>query len=346
MRRFPAEWEQQSAVLIAWPHHTGDFSQNLSAVEQSYSFIANTISHYQDLIIVYRDEAHLNHIENLLARNEKTGIGKIHFIQATVNDIWVRDTVFLTIEDNEQLRLLNFTFNGWGEKYPHNDDNALNSRLLKHNLFAQSRYSDSDFILEGGSLESDGIDTLLTTKQCLLNPNRNNTLTQEQISEQLQTHFGIKRILWIDQENLTGDDTDAHIDTLARFCTANTIAYTACDDEDNAHYASLKNMQAQLEALRTANNEPYQLIPLPLPKTIYDPDGIQLPANYSNFLIINNAVLVPVYDDANDAVALERLKAVFPERDIIATPCRPIVHQYGSLHCMTMQFPKGAIANA
>ncbi|MEQ1622218.1 MAG: agmatine deiminase family protein [Methylococcales bacterium] len=337
MIRFPAEWERQAAVLIAWPHHTGDF-RNLSAVEQSYTFIADTISQYQPLLIVCRDDEHQQHIQPQL----KT-VDNITFIHATVNDIWVRDTVFLTAENDGQPRLLNFRFNGWGEKYPHQFDNALNSELLKVAPFKGAKSVDINFILEGGSVESDGIDTIMTTRQCLLNPNRNKNLNQQEIEQQLLKHLGANRVLWIDQENLTGDDTDAHIDTLARFCTATTIAYTSSADPQDPHHDSLQAMQAQLQALRTQSGEAYQLIPLPMPKPIYDDEGQRLPANYSNFLIINNAVLVPVYDDPNDAIALQRLTECFPDRTIIATPCRPLVHQYGSLHCMTMQFPRKAL---
>jgi agmatine/peptidylarginine deiminase len=181
----------------------------------------------------------------------------------------------------------------------------------------------------------------MTTRQCLLNPNRNAGLSQQDIEQVLMDTLGAKRIFWIDQPNLTGDDTDAHIDTLARFCTANTIAYTSCDDKDDLHYDSLKTMEMQLQVLRTQADEPYNLVPLPMPKAIFDEDGEQLPANYANFLIINHAVLVPVYGDDNDVVALERLGKVFAKHKVIAIPCRPLVHQYGSLHCMTMQFPEG-----
>ncbi|MDD5274144.1 MAG: agmatine deiminase family protein, partial [Methylovulum sp.] len=239
--------------------------------------------------------------------------------------------------------LLNFIFNGWGEKYPHGYDNALNHTLLNYPLFQAAPHQDVGFILEGGSVESDGLGTLMTTRQCLLNPNRNQGLSQADIEQQLQQHFGVGRVLWLDQPNLSGDDTDAHIDTLARFCTADTIAYTSCDDETDPHYPSLQNMAGQLQALRTATGEPYQLIALPMPKPIYDEEGQQLPANYANFLIINQAVMVPVYDDPNDAIALQRLAACFPEHTLIPTPCRPLVHQYGSLHCMTMQFPEQAL---
>jgi len=341
MTRFPAEWEKQSAVLIAWPHKTGDFSNRLESVEQSYSVIADTISQYQKLLIVCRDEAHQLHIQGLVEN-----LKNIEFIHAVVNDIWVRDTVFLSVQKPDgSICHKNFKFNGWGEKYPHQNDNALNHKLLNSKPFVGASHKDIEFILEGGSVESDGVDTILTTKQCLLNPNRNNGLSQEDIEQQLLEHLGAKRILWLDQENLTGDDTDAHIDTLARFCSANTIAYTSCDNEEDPHYRGLKFMEQQLQDLRTSDGDPYHLVPLPLPKPIYDEEGQQLPANYSNFLIINHAVMVPVYGDPNDEVALKRVAECFPDREIIATPCRPLVHQYGSLHCMTMQFPEGVVAD-
>ncbi len=217
----------------------------------------------------------------------------------------------------------------------------MNHKLLNVKPFKGISHSDIDFILEGGSVESDGIDTILTTSQCLLNPNRNKGLSQAEIEQQLLTHLGAKHVLWLDQENLSGDDTDAHIDTLARFCSANMIAYTSCDDKNDPHYASLKRMEAQLQAFSTQAGEPYQLVALPLPQAILDEEGQQLPANYANFLIINHAVMVPVDGDPNDAVALARLKGCFPQHEIIPIPCRPLVHQYGSLHCMTMQFPAG-----
>jgi len=336
MNRFPAEWEKQSAVLIAWPHKTGDFSNNLESVEQSYSVIADTITQYQRLIIVCRDDIHQQHIKALITRHDD-----IDFIHATVNDIWVRDTVFLSVEKDGGITHLNFLFNGWGEKYQHQNDNDLNHKLLNAKPFKGKAHKDIDFILEGGSVESDGIETILTTKQCLLNPNRNKGLTQQEIEQQLLVNLGAKRVLWLDQENLSGDDTDAHIDTLARFCSANTIAYTSCKDPDDLHYTSLKYMERQLQEFRNPVGEPYHLVALPLPKPIFDEEDQQLPANYANFLIINHAVLVPTYSDPMDDIALKRLGECFPQHEIIAIPCRPLVHQYGSLHCMTMQFPAG-----
>ena len=336
MIRFPAEWEPQSAVVIAWPHHTGDFI-HLSAVETSYQAIAESITRFQPLVIICKDAEHQQHIQSQLADRQN-----IHFVQADYNDIWVRDTVFLSLEwehPKAKLQLVNFRFNGWGNKYPHDADNALNLALFAHPLFKGHPTATVSLVLEGGSIESDGQGTVMTTKNCLFNPNRNPQLSEDAIAGQLQNYLGAKRLLWVEQDNLAGDDTDAHIDTLARFCDANTIAYTSCDDEQDPHYQGLKNMEAQLKRFTTEAGEPYRLVALPLPKAIFDEDGRPLPANYSNFLIINDAVLVPVYDDAMDAVALERIATCFPEREVVAVPCRALVHQYGSLHCASMQIP-------
>lgn len=336
MIRFPAEWEPQSAVLIAWPHTTGDFQNRLESVENTYTVIARTVAQYQKLLIVCRDNRHEQHIRTVLGEQ----LANIVFLTASVNDIWVRDTVFLSIENAGKPQLLNFRFNGWGNKYPHQEDNALNHKLLNQPPFKGSSHSDIEFVLEGGSIESDGHGTLLTTRQCLLNPNRNPTLTQAEIEERLHHYFGGNRFLWLDQDNLSGDDTDAHIDTLARFCSADTIAYTSCDDPGDQHYLSLQNMAEQLKNFRDNTNKPYNLVALPMPQPVYNESGERLPANYANFLIINHVVLVPVYDDPMDNIALTKLTSCFPERKIIPIPCRPLVHQYGSLHCMTMQFPE------
>lgn len=336
MNRFPAEWEKQSAVLIAWPHQSGDFKGNLPQVEQSYCIIANTISRYQKLIIVCKNLEHQAVIAGMLKSDSNT----IHYIHAEYNDIWVRDTVFLTIEKDDKAQLMNFQFNGWGNKYEHDLDNVLNHKLMRHLPFKNHPHKDIDLVLEGGSIESDGVGTFLTTTQCLLNPNRNPDLTRDNIEAKLKETLGAQRIFWISQDHLEGDDTDAHIDTLVRFCSADTIAYTSCSNTSEAHYQSLKDMEVQLQALKTVNGEPYRLIPLELPEAIYDDFGQRLPANYANFLFINNAVLVPAYSDPLDQAALTQLKTCFPDRDIVSVPCRPIVHQYGSLHCMTMQFPE------
>lgn len=333
MNRLPAEWEKQSAILIAWPDTHGDFGTELAAVEQTYCLIARAVIALQQLVIICKNDAHQAHIRAMI------GHLPCHFVQAPFDDIWVRDTAPLTVASNDGYRLLNFRFNGWGEKYPHAADNALNEHLFRSSFFAGTLSQDVDMVLEGGSIETDGHDTLLTTRQCLLNPNRNPQLSAQQIEQKLRQYFGVKRCLWLDQTNLAGDDTDAHIDTLARFCSPDHIAYTSCTDSHDPHYPGLKNMQTQLQQFTTAADKPYQLTPLPLPAPIYDRHGHRLPANYANFLIINDAVLVPVYDDPMDHIALESIAYCFPDRKVVAIPCLPLVQQYGSLHCMSMQIP-------
>lgn len=336
MIRFPAEWEPQSAVVIAWPHKSGDFV-DLAAVEHSYQHMAAAIARFQLLVIVCKDDAHETHI-----RAQLNNLTNIRFVHAPYNDIWLRDTVFLTVEwqhEKAKVQLLNFRFNGWGNKYAHDDDNRLNLALFAHPIFKGHPTATLDLVLEGGSVESDGAGTLMTTKNCLLNPNRNPHLDQAALSSQLAHYLGAKRILWVEQPNLAGDDTDAHIDTLARFCDSHTIAYTSCNDEQDPHYASLKSMEAQLKGFKTLDGADYELIDLPLPKPIFDSEGRQLPANYANFLLVNGAVLVPAYDDANDQIVVQRLAECFPGREVVAIPCKGLVQQYGSLHCATMQVP-------
>lgn len=333
MARIYAEWEPQSAVIIAWPARDGDFS-NLEDVESSYRDIAKAISRFQRLLILCKDSQHQAQIEKKLERNDNIG-----FCFAEYNDIWLRDTLFVPVEIDQTTVLLNFQFNGWGEKYPFALDKTLSRRLQRTGVFSDTQLVDVDFVLEGGSIESDGCGTLLTTSHCLFNPNRNPQLSHPRIAEQLRHSLGTERIFWLEQAELSGDDTDAHIDTLARFCHPQCIAYTCCDDDTDPHYSSLKTMEQQLQSFRSQQGEPYQLIPLPLPKAVFDADGYRLPANYANFLIINGAVLVPIYDDPKDEIVLARLANGFPDREIIAIPCKPLVHQYGSLHCMTQQLP-------
>jgi len=336
MIRFPAEWEQQSALLIAWPASNGDFGAQLAEVEQSYCLIANIVSQRQTLLILYKNPAHRRHITALLG-SPSSGI---RFLQAEYDDVWVRDTAPLSIIRNNRMQLLNFQFNGWGGRYPCQADNALNKQLHDQGLCSDMPMLDVDMVLEGGSIDSDGQGSLLTTRQCLLNHNRNPGLTIQAIAARMQQLLGVRRILWIDQESLAGDDTDAHIDTLVRFCTPDSIAYSSCDDENDLHYSGLACLAEQLHRLRTLRGRPYQLQALPLPEAIVNEQGQRLPANYANFLLINGAVLVPVYGNPGDEIALSRLAVCFPDREVFAIPCRALLHQYGSLHCMSMHFPQ------
>jgi agmatine/peptidylarginine deiminase len=302
--------------------------------------MAKAISARENLIIVTPEPAHVRRLlEGALTTRE---LAHISFCKAPTNDTWARDHGFITLLAPEGPHLLDFRFNGWGEKFPADLDNQINQRMLEQNI-VEGHYEDHlDFVLEGGSIESDGKGTILTTSICLLAPHRNQPLTKEQIEARLLEMLHAERVLWLDYGYLAGDDTDSHIDTLARFCPDDTIAYVQCLDEGDEHYAELQQMEAQLKEFRTIDGKPYRLIPLPMAKAVCDEDGTRLPATYANFLIINGAVLMPTYgDEDTDKKAEEQLRKAFQNYDIIGIDCRPLITQHGSLHCCTMQFPRG-----
>lgn len=257
------------------------------------------------------------------------------------NDTWARDHGFITLVDDEgHARLLDFCFNGWGEKFPAELDNAINRRLYEEGK-VKGQYTDClDFVLEGGSIESDGKGTVFTTTGCLLAPHRNQPMTQADIEERLKQDLHAERIVWIDYGHLTGDDTDGHIDTLVRICPDDTILYVGCEDPEDEQYKDLQLMKAQLTTFRTLEGKPYRLMELPMPRPIYDEDGYRLPATYANFLVINGAVLCPTYDQPDlDTEALRLIGEAFPDREIVGIDCRSVIKQHGSLHCCTMQYP-------
>ena len=338
--RLPAEWEPQWGVQLTWPHAQTDWAPMLGEITATYHEIAREISRRENLLIVAPEEA--QPIINC----------QLSIINS--NDTWARDHGFITLTDDEgHHRLLDFCFNGWGEKFPAELDNAINRRLYDEGLPPLSpadsppraggqsgKYVDClDFVLEGGSIESDGRGTVFTTTGCLLAPHRNQPLTKEQIEERLKLELHAERILWIDHGNLTGDDTDGHIDTLVRICPEDTLLYMGCDDPEDEQYDELRLMEEQLKTFRTIDGRPYRLKKLPMPRPIYDGDD-RLPATYANFLIINGAVLCPTYAQPDlDAEALRIIGEAFPDREIVGIDCRSIIKQHGSLHCCTMQFP-------
>ncbi len=331
----PAEWAPQAAVQLTWPRPEGDFARHFGAVETTFVALAVAITRYEPLLIACGDD-----VGGLRARLLAAGANaerlRLHAVPA--NDVWARDHGPITVFRDGAPVHLDFIFNGWGNKFDARLDTQITRRLA--GLGALSAPVETlDFVLEGGGIESDGCGTLLTTERCLLAPTRNPQFDKAQIEDRLKAWLGVERVLWLRHGDLIGDDTDGHIDTIARFCDPQTIAYQACDDATDAHYADLKAMEAELQALRTRDGEPYRLVPLPLPGAIFDEDGRRLPAGYPNFLILNGAVLVPTYRDPQDAVALKRLRECFPGRAVIGIDCRALIQQYGSLHCVTMQIP-------
>jgi len=341
-RWFPPEWHEQSAVMLTWAHEHSDWAPILNQVEPVFTEISYYISSHEYVIIVACDRAHVEHIHQLL---QQRGVdpAQVRFYIHRGNDTWARDHGPITVYENQTPVLLDFVFNGWGNKFAADLDNEISHALLTQDAFGDLQMHSLDFVLEGGGIETDGSGTLLTTSRCLLAHTRNPSLTVNQIEAMLSAQLGVDRFLWLDHGALAGDDTDSHIDTLARFCDQDTIAYCYCDDESDEHFSELHSMEQQLQSFRTRNNQPYRLVRLPLPAAKYDELGHRLPATYANFLIINDAVLVPTYQDPADARALQILQQCFPDREIISVDCSALIRQYGSLHCVTMQLPVGVV---
>ncbi|HAD04325.1 MAG TPA: agmatine deiminase [Desulfuromonas sp.] len=338
--RLPAEWEEQDAILLSWPHGDSDWCDDLPLVEPVFAAIAAAASRFQRVLIVAPEAG------TILAQIEQVGGNRaqIAFLPLPTNDTWSRDFGPITVFEGGKPVLLDFGFNGWGLKFAANYDNLVSRRLHRAGCFGSTPLRTVGLTLEGGSLESDGDGTLLTTAECLLGPNRNPHLTREQLELELRRLLGSQRILWLEHGYLAGDDTDAHIDTLARLCPGDTITYVHCDDKVDEHFDALRRMEQELQTFRTHKGKPYRLLPLPWPAPCYGDAGERLPATYANFLVINGAVLVPTYGVAQDPAALTVIASAFPERAIIAIDCRPLIRQHGSLHCVTMHLPKGVLA--
>ncbi|OJU47178.1 MAG: agmatine deiminase, partial [Bacteroidales bacterium 45-6] len=323
---FPAEWHPQSAIQLTWPHENSDWNYLLDEVTACFVEIAKSIIRHQDLIIVCKDSSSVKSRLGDITEYK----GKIRLVEIPSNDTWARDHSGISVFIDGEKAVYDFTFNGWGLKFAADLDNQITKKLFDKGIFSEKigRINKKNFALEGGALESDGKGTLLTTSECLLSPNRNSFLDKGQIEDFLKENLGLDRILWLDHGYLAGDDTDSHIDTLARFCDEHTIAYVKCGDENDEHFNALKAMEEQLKSFVDREGKPYRLIPLPMAETV-EMDGERLPATYANFLILNKAVLVPVYGSELDKVAISELQKAFPEKEISGVNCLTLIKQHG-----------------
>lgn len=334
----PAEWYPQSGVQLTWPHELTDWHEMLQEVETCFVDIACSVLKYEKLLVICGSK---DHVLSLIPSD-------LHFnlrlFEINSNDTWARDHGALTVLKDNRPTLLDFKFNGWGLKFASDQDNFITIQLFQKNCFADNVEYENHlgFVLEGGSLESDGKGTILTTSECLLSPYRNGNLSQEQIEHFLINEFGAKQVLWLNHGYIIGDDTDSHIDTLARFCDEETIAYVKCTDENEEHYKVLLAMENELKSFKTLAGKPYRLVPMPMAEPVYF-NNQRLPATYANFLIINGAVLVPAYGSNKDRDVEIIMRNLFPNRKIIMIDCLPLIKQHGSLHCVTMQYPEGLI---
>ncbi len=330
MRVLPAEWEKQQCVLMSFPHEETDWNEgDLNEALSPFIRIAQAIAYGQAVYIICKDK---DKIASMFCSTRN-----MTFIEIPTNDTWIRDYGYISIFEDGEKKLLDFAFDGWGGKFEASLDNSVNSALHKKGYMGISPLEQIDFVLEGGSIESDGAGTILTTSTCLCNPNRNGGLSKEEVEDKLKTYLGTQRVLWLDYGYLAGDDTDSHIDTLARFVNKETIVYVKCEDKKDEHYEALQKMEAQLQNFTTQEGKPYTLIPLPMTKAIYNQKEERLPATYANFLICNDALLYPTYDDNNDKVVHEIFKTLFPQKEIIPINSLKLIEEGGSLHCSTMQ---------
>lgn len=338
----PPEWHPQSAIQLTWPHHETDWDYMIEDVTACYVNIAVEILKRQRLVIVCYSAAtvkfELKEYQDLFEN--------LVLVELPTNDTWARDHSGISVIKEGKKTVYDFTFNGWGLKFASNKDNQITRGLYANNIFKPDVeiINKKDFVLEGGAIETDGKGTLLTTSECLLSPNRNSYLSKTEVEKYLKTTFGLNRVLWLDHGYLAGDDTDSHIDTLARFCDEHTIVYVKCEDKKDEHYNALAQMEEQLKAFVDNEGESYKLISLPMAKAVYDEDSLRLPATYANFLIMNDIILLPFYNNQEkDEEARIQLQKAFPNREVIGVDCSALIRQHGSLHCITMQYPKDFI---
>lgn len=341
----PAEWERQDAVMLAWPHAGTDWLRLLPEIREAVLRIALAVARFETLFLLvdprHDDPARVRAV--LLDAGVPAPVLRVAAVP--FNDTWLRDYGPITVFEDGVPHLLDYSFNGWGLKYPAHLDNRVTARLRADGHFGRIPLEVPGLWLEGGSIDSDGEGTLLTTRRCLIGPNRNPLLDEAGYAEQLDRQLGARRLLWLDHGALEGDDTDSHIDTLARFAPGRTIVWQGCDDPADPHYAELARMAAELRQLRDPDGRPWRLLELPWPPACHDPDdGHRLPATYANFLVINEAVLAPTYgDEDRDFRALAVLAEAFPDREIVPLDCRAVIRQHGSLHCLSMQIPEGVL---
>jgi len=326
-KRLIAEFEEQSFTKIIFPHKGTDWFDYIDEAEKNFIAIINTIRKFQSVLLICDDIHRVKKYFN----SEKN----LYFKEYLTDDTWARDCSALCIEKNAEVQLQGFTFNGWGGKFEAKRDNALSTALQE---CITTPLNKSDFVLEGGAIDCNGKGTLLTTAACMLNPNRNPQYDTIEITQKLKNFFNAKHILYLNHGYLAGDDTDSHIDTLARFLDKETIAYVQCNDKNDEHYHQLQLMQEELQMIAKEQN--LKLISLPMPDACYY-DGERLPATYANFLFVNGALLVPTYNVKQDEEALAIFRNYFSDREIIGIDCSVLIRQHGSLHCVTMNFATG-----
>jgi len=313
--RLPAQWETQKSIIVVFPTNQIDWQHSLKEIQKSYVKFIEAIAIFQKCIVICHDKK--------IPYKFFTSSQNIEIHEIQTNDTWIRDFGAIDFYEDGKLKYYNFIFNAWGDKFSSSLDNKFNITFYKNNLINE------DFILEGGSIDSNGAGVLLTTSKCIFNSNRNSTHKHGEIIKKLKNLFGLKEIIILNHGALMGDDTDSHVDTLARFIDEESIVYVKCYDEHDEHYEELNKMEKELE--KTG----FKLIPLPLPKAKYFQDK-RLPATYINFVFVNGAIIVPIYNDENDKIAIDTLNLHVKDRVIKTVDASVFIREHGSLHCASI----------
>ena len=330
MIRLKAEWERQNAIILAFPHEDTDWADNLDKNRAPFFKMAQAIGYSQLVYLLVKD------VED--AKRYFCSTNNIVFIKSDFNDTWVRDYLALSCEQNSEPLLLDFIFNGWGGKFESSLDNSVTKELHKKGFLGRGKFESIDIELEGGAIDSNGVGDLLTTKSCILNPNRNSGgLSQKEAEKIFANYFGTKRVHWIENSYLEGDDTDGHIDMLARFVNQDTICYIKCEDPSDSHYKVMLELERELKSLKGEFGKAFNLVPLPFTEPKFGQGGNRLPSSYANFLITNKAIIYPTYQDKRDKEVREIFAKLFKDREIIGMPSLSLIEQGGSVHCSSMQ---------
>ena len=336
----PAEWEPHQATWLSWPHNLETWPGSpLLEIQKVWVEIVYYLHTGEEVHINVENDLMEEEARSLL-QERRVDFSNVFFHHFPTNDTWIRDhgPIFIMGEKKgkNQLALLDWNYNAWGDKYPPYDlDNAIPEQIAAY--LKMERIS-LGWVLEGGSIEVNGSGTLLTTESCLLNPNRNPQLNRSEIEELLRHYLGVKKILWLG-DGIVGDDTDGHIDDLARFVASDTVVTVVEEDFNDENYQALQENFQRLTEMSDEKGTPLKIIQLPMPAPIESDTG-RLPASYANFYIANDVVLVPTFEDPKDGQALDKIKRLFPTRRTVGINCRQVVKGLGAFHCVTQQQPK------
>jgi len=333
--RMPAEWEHQEGVWLSWPKDQDTFP-DLIAVEQAYIRIIGEISRYENVHLLVSNEDIAHYVSDIF-RDERIKTEHLKLHQIDYADVWFRDygPSFITRRRDSSLAMVDWTFNAWGNKYPGllQDDRIPSVMNEELNI---PRFIPG-IVLEGGSIDVNGCGTVLTTEQCLLHPNRNPGLDQSRISWYLREYLGCCHVIWL-KDGIVGDDTDGHVDDIARFVNNKTVLCALAEHPGDENYSSLMENYQILRRAANQDGTPLTVIPLPMPGEVWDDN--RLPASYANFLVTNQVVLFPSFGDPNDEIAEKVLRLAFPEREVIEIDSRELVRGLGTIHCISQQQPE------